>query len=165
MLVMGLLLTPSVFFFFLVKKQRKFPSENSIYSLHLLFVFVSSEGFVSLLLIATFFFVLLRHATQKHHALTVSRETVLLFCLERWSGLSAKVQGVDNDENSAASKTGTRSTSNSKPNIFFFLIDDMGFGDIGYQSTDLSKLTPNLDALAAGGVKVRRNSRSSQSLR
>lgn len=45
--------------------------------------------------------------------------------------------------------------STAKPNVFFFLIDDMGWGDIGYQSTDLSELTPNLDALAAGGVKVR----------
>ena len=45
-------------------------------------------------------------------------------------------------------------TSSTKPNVFFFLIDDMGYGDIGYQSTDLSELTPNLDALAAGGVKV-----------
>lgn len=45
-------------------------------------------------------------------------------------------------------------TSSTKPNVFFFLIDDMGFGDIGYQSTDLSQITPNLDALAAGGVKV-----------
>ncbi|CAN0096188.1 unnamed protein product, partial [Ectocarpus fasciculatus] len=44
--------------------------------------------------------------------------------------------------------------STSKPNVFLFLIDDMGFGDIGYQSTDLSELTPNLDALAAGGVKL-----------
>ncbi|CAM9596708.1 unnamed protein product, partial [Hapterophycus canaliculatus] len=44
--------------------------------------------------------------------------------------------------------------STSKPNVFFFLIDDMGYGDIGYQSTDLSELTPNLDALAAGGVTV-----------
>lgn len=42
----------------------------------------------------------------------------------------------------------------SKPNVFVFLIDDMGFDDIGYQSSDLSKMTPNLDALAAGGIKV-----------
>lgn len=49
------------------------------------------------------------------------------------------------------------SSGNAKPNVFFFLIDDMGYGDIGYQSTDLSELTPNLDTLAAGGVKVREN--------
>ncbi|CAB1108130.1 unnamed protein product [Ectocarpus sp. CCAP 1310/34] len=44
------------------------------------------------------------------------------------------------------------SVSTSKPNVFFFLVDDMGFGDMGYQSTDLSEITPNLDALAAGGL-------------
>ncbi|CAN0476859.1 unnamed protein product, partial [Laminaria digitata] len=41
-----------------------------------------------------------------------------------------------------------------KPNVFFILIDDMGHGDIGYQSTDLHSLTPNLDALMSGGIKV-----------
>lgn len=45
-------------------------------------------------------------------------------------------------------------TNPGKPNLFFFLIDDMGWNDIGYHSTDLHKLTPNLDALAADGVKV-----------
>ncbi|CAM9581509.1 unnamed protein product [Ectocarpus sp. 13 AM-2016] len=47
---------------------------------------------------------------------------------------------------------GPGSVSTSKPNVFFFLVDDMGFGDMGYQSTDLSEITPNLDALAAGGL-------------
>lgn len=34
------------------------------------------------------------------------------------------------------------------------MIDDMGWNDIGYQSTDLSQLTPNLDRLAANGIKL-----------
>lgn len=38
--------------------------------------------------------------------------------------------------------------------MFFIMIDDLGYNDIGYQSTDLGKVTPNLDKLAAGGVKV-----------
>ena len=42
----------------------------------------------------------------------------------------------------------------SKPNVFFIMIDDMGWNDIGYQSTDLVGVTPNIDKLAAGGVKV-----------
>ncbi len=45
-------------------------------------------------------------------------------------------------------------TSSTKPNVFFIMIDDMGFNDIGYQSIDLQGTTPNLDKLAAGGVKV-----------
>lgn len=42
----------------------------------------------------------------------------------------------------------------SKPNVFFIMIDDMGWNDIGYQSTDLFELTPNLDKLASNGIKV-----------
>ena len=42
----------------------------------------------------------------------------------------------------------------TKPNVFFIMVDDMGWNDIGYQSTDLVGMTPNLNKLAAGGVKV-----------
>ena len=42
----------------------------------------------------------------------------------------------------------------TKPNVFFIMIDDMGWNDIGYQSNDLTGVTPNMDKLAAGGVKV-----------
>lgn len=44
----------------------------------------------------------------------------------------------------------------AKPNVFFIMVDDMGWNDIGYQSTDMTKMTPNLDRLAASGVKVRK---------
>ncbi|CAM9407888.1 unnamed protein product [Pylaiella littoralis] len=44
--------------------------------------------------------------------------------------------------------------SQSKPNVFFIFIDDMGWNDMGYQSIDLEGVTPNLDKLAAGGVKM-----------
>ncbi|CAM9273078.1 unnamed protein product [Phaeothamnion confervicola] len=55
-------------------------------------------------------------------------------------------------ESSAASATDSSSTG--QPNIVFILIDDMGFNDIGYQSTDLSAATPVMDGLAARGVKL-----------
>eukprot|EP00752_Nemacystus_decipiens_P016039 g14340.t1 len=42
-----------------------------------------------------------------------------------------------------------------KPNVFFIMIDDMGYNDIGYQSIDLQGVTPNLDKLAAGGIKMK----------
>jgi len=38
-----------------------------------------------------------------------------------------------------------------KPNILFILIDDMGWGDIGYNSDDI--ISPNLDKLAEQGVR------------
>lgn len=42
----------------------------------------------------------------------------------------------------------------AKPNVFFILIDDMGWDDIGYQSRDLRAMTPNLNRMAEDGVKV-----------
>ena len=38
-----------------------------------------------------------------------------------------------------------------KPNILLIVIDDMGWGDIGYNSDDI--LSPNLDKLAENGIK------------
>lgn len=42
-----------------------------------------------------------------------------------------------------------------RPNIIFILADDMGWGDVGYNGSDIA--TPNLDQLAADGVRLNRN--------
>ena len=42
----------------------------------------------------------------------------------------------------------------SKPNIVLFLIDDMGFNDIQYNNEDI--ISPNMLALAEGGIKLNR---------
>lgn len=47
----------------------------------------------------------------------------------------------------------TEGTS-SAAHIVFVLVDDMGSNDIGYQSHDLSGLTPAIDALAADGIRL-----------
>src|SRR4029077_14795268 len=39
----------------------------------------------------------------------------------------------------------------AKPNIIVILVDDMGFSDIGCYGSEIP--TPNLDALAAGGLR------------
>ena len=39
--------------------------------------------------------------------------------------------------------------------ILFILADDQGFNDVGYNSNDLSGMTPTLDALAGEGIKLR----------
>lgn len=44
--------------------------------------------------------------------------------------------------------------SSSSPNIFFIVIDDLGWNDIGYQSTEIENITPHIDALAEEGVKL-----------
>ena len=61
--------------------------------------------------------------------------------------------GLSKDEQEGAPST----AAPAKPNVFFIMIDDMGWNDIGYQSTDMAKMTPNLDRLAASGVKVRKD--------
>ena len=62
----------------------------------------------------------------------------------------------DNGGGEVYSADGGNSTSEpeSAPHIIFFLVDDMGANDIGYQSTDLSASTPTLDRLAATGVRL-----------
>ncbi|XP_046580315.1 arylsulfatase B-like isoform X1 [Haliotis rubra] len=44
------------------------------------------------------------------------------------------------------------SAKSSRPNIIFILADDYGFHDIGYHKSEIK--TPNLDKLAAAGVKL-----------
>ncbi|MEQ2234074.1 hypothetical protein ILYODFUR_028234 [Ilyodon furcidens] len=40
----------------------------------------------------------------------------------------------------------------SQPHIVFILVDDQGFRDVGYHGSEIK--TPNLDRLAAQGVKL-----------
>lgn len=40
------------------------------------------------------------------------------------------------------------------PHIVFFVVDDWGFNDVGYQSTYMDWTTPNIDKLASKGVKL-----------
>lgn len=40
------------------------------------------------------------------------------------------------------------------PHILFLLVDDLGWNDIGYNSNDMTGMTPNMDQLASGGVTL-----------
>lgn len=46
---------------------------------------------------------------------------------------------------------GSKNASDARPNIIFILADDMGFSDIGCYGSEID--TPNLDALAKGGLQ------------
>lgn len=43
----------------------------------------------------------------------------------------------------------------SRPNVIFILVDDMGFGDVGYNGSEIA--TPNLDKMARKGMTLNRN--------
>jgi arylsulfatase A-like enzyme len=43
-------------------------------------------------------------------------------------------------------------TDIKKPNILILLADDLGFGDVGYQGSDIK--TPNIDRIASEGVRL-----------
>jgi arylsulfatase A-like enzyme len=47
------------------------------------------------------------------------------------------------------------STATQRPNVVFILVDDMGFGDVGYNGSEIA--TPNLDQMANEGVRLDRN--------
>ncbi|MDX9755412.1 MAG: arylsulfatase [bacterium] len=54
----------------------------------------------------------------------------------------------------AAPRGGNASESGKKPNIILILADDMGWSDLGCYGSEIA--TPNLDRLAAGGVRFTR---------
>ena len=43
----------------------------------------------------------------------------------------------------------------AKPNVIMIMSDDQGWGDVGFNGNKVLK-TPNLDAMAAGGVRLDR---------
>ena len=49
--------------------------------------------------------------------------------------------------------SGAASAAVEKPNIVFILADDMGYGDLGANNPKSKIPTPNLDQLAAGGMR------------
>ena len=87
-----------------------------------------------------------------------SDKTMLAACprlIPRVAGFAGDVEGGGTESGGAGEPSfSVGEGADRKPNVFFILIDDMGYGDIGYQSTDLSSLTPNMDALMNGGRKV-----------
>ena len=46
------------------------------------------------------------------------------------------------------------SPANQQPNVVLFVADDLGWGDVGYNGSEIR--TPHIDRLAAEGVKLDR---------
>lgn len=51
-------------------------------------------------------------------------------------------------------KAPERSWTTQKAHIVFFLLDDAGWNDFGYNSVDLETATPSIDKLAQSGIKL-----------
>jgi arylsulfatase A-like enzyme len=49
---------------------------------------------------------------------------------------------------------GKKYSYSDAPHIVFMLVDDWGWNDVGYHSTSMAWTTPNIDALAADGIKL-----------
>lgn len=49
----------------------------------------------------------------------------------------------------------TDASKDQKPNIIFILVDDLGFGDVGYNNSEIK--TPTLDLIANSGMRLDRN--------
>jgi arylsulfatase A-like enzyme len=58
------------------------------------------------------------------------------------------------DAFSLFSSSSKQSSSSTKPNFVFILADDLGWNSIGYMGYDMSFVTPELDKLAASGIKL-----------
>ena len=56
--------------------------------------------------------------------------------------------------NSGGVASEASAVSHDKPHLVFVMLDDVGFNDMGYQSTDV--LTPFMDQLCAEGVRLTR---------
>lgn len=72
----------------------------------------------------------------------------LVIAVTLLSGLSYSVEHRSMHDNSSTEEV----ESPRPPHLIFIMVDDQGYGDIGYHGSDIRK--PVLDQLAAEGVKL-----------
>ena len=70
----------------------------------------------------------------------------------KWKSSGGLVPWVET--NLKSGPVGKKYTYSDAPHIVFLLVDDWGWNDVGYHSTDMSWTTPNIDELAANGIKL-----------
>ncbi len=69
---------------------------------------------------------------------------------------TTNTENVATNTNAATEvNSATAEESDSRPNIVFILVDDMGFNDVGFNDSEIA--TPTLDRIANAGVKLDRN--------
>lgn len=68
-----------------------------------------------------------------------------------WVGAQGIVPWIDDTSSRTIEQ---KYTYESAPNIIFFLVDDWGYNDAGWQSTYLSWTTPTIDKLMQNGIRL-----------
>lgn len=82
-----------------------------------------------------------------------STHSTLVSCL-LVSGLLFGCDATDVDKVDQQEDVVVPEQISERPNIIFILLDDLGFGDVGYLGSEIK--TPNIDQLAASGVTLDR---------
>lgn len=65
---------------------------------------------------------------------------------------SPSIADTSLDVTSTDDASSSSSTSTTMPHVLFVFVDDMGMNDIGYKSSDLTYMTPELNKLASAGI-------------
>ena len=74
--------------------------------------------------------------------------------MDIWGQCGGVCPWLDDDDGFQAIDTTQLYSYDNAPHIIFVLIDDWGYNDAGYQSTYMNWTTPNIDKLAAEGIKL-----------
>jgi hypothetical protein len=84
---------------------------------------------------------------RKHERTRMQRDT-------KQNATDSDVQSPPPSPTPSATPAADDAPLTTSPHIMYILADDLGWNDIGYQSTDLSGFSPHLDDLASRGVKL-----------
>mmetsp|Transcript_17826 Transcript_17826/g.22970 ORF Transcript_17826/g.22970 Transcript_17826/m.22970 type:complete len:574 (+) Transcript_17826:93-1814(+) len=94
---------------------------------------------------------------QKWNRLSTWVLVVLVVIASSFVWSSSKYKYLDSSKANllSAKELGLNSEESTLPHVVFYLIDDQGFADVGYNSQegDLKSFSPNMDKLAVEGLK------------
>src|SRR6476661_7261269 len=78
------------------------------------------------------------------------KQLISFFLITLFSASALQAQSLTGGSNGSSS--GTSGTAPKKWNVVFFLVDDLGWSDVGYQGSSFYN-TPNIDSFSKEGVR------------
>ena len=81
----------------------------------------------------------------------LTRVTAAVLCV---LSIGVLISSAGRDISELTKNSNSELASVAKPNVIFVMVDDAGWGDFGYHSTDFTKATPNIDRLSSEGVRL-----------